>query len=151
MYVNPYSNNGRDGKKKSDPKNNGIGMLISCIFIGLGLVAKHLKEILHGAEALFRLDRRVSKQNGFDEIGKVFTEGIPITMSELVTGLALLMVLLSVILVLYRKHRGRGHDTFCSREKEQTIHHNLDLAKQTGKINLNGRLYTKEELKQFHL
>ena len=62
-----------------------------------------------------------------------------------------LAVLIGVICILQKVFGGESHDTFGSARQERTIHHNLDLAKKTGKINLNGRLYTKEELKQLHL
>ncbi len=40
-----------------------------------------------------------------------------------------------------------GHDHFGDARTEDKIHSTLDAAKDTGLINLNGKLYTKDQLR----
>ena len=40
-----------------------------------------------------------------------------------------------------------GHEHFGNKREEDAIHAALDSAKSTGLINLNGKLYTKEQLR----
>ncbi len=148
--MNPYFDNNMNRKRKSDPKKNAAGMLVSCIFIGCGLLVKHAGELMRFVTRLLKFDGDAGKTLSFDQVRRTFVYG-GFNIAWLVWIVVALAVLIGVICILRKVFGGESHDTFGSARQERTIHHNLDLAKKTGKINLNGRLYTKEELKQLHL
>jgi hypothetical protein len=150
MYEDTYRNwgdNVMNQNKKDEKKNSGAGLVATVLVLVLGIGGDLISEIVRFIRRGIRIKDKLENFS--------IPEGLDIPAEEttmVLFGALVLVIFFLVVVKTRRKLREmNSHNTFHSAARERTIHHNLDLAKQTGKINLNGTLYSKEELKQLHL